>query len=257
MLRALTLSFALCLTAAAHAQPYEPALLLQPALTSVENRAVDVLGFNTGMTRAEVLDAYAGLRGMELKTRETAITANMNGARVETTRYVDRLEGGYKADGMDEYFAFSFSGPASGNQLVWMTRAVRYETMSAPAAETVFASLASKYGEPTGRSQRATMTTMEWLYQGGRAHKANCLLSEKGYLLNMLSAYAEGQFLKCGDIQVLVRLFQNNSGNVTSIETTVTDNRKFHEAALADFQSLRDKAEEFITKNYAPAKVEL
>lgn len=256
---ALAMTTALLVATAAMAAEYTPAVLLQPEPTLVEGRNLDILGITTGMTPDAVRAWYSETYPDEtFNEAVTSIQIRHEGISVATVPFVNGLytksrSGGHDDKEATEEFRFSFTGPASGNQLVQARRIVSFPSAAnAPFIDDVVAGLLQKYGEPTERDDKFNGVDLEWRFKSGAPHvcQYGCMARD-GYQIGAIPDMAADS-LDNGDLLLSIRVTRlSTEQRVKQIRADLIDMSKTKLAANADMESILQEADRQLSE--APA----
>lgn len=265
-MRTLIAAAASLIIGSTQAAEYSPSVLLTPEPTVVESRIIDVLGLVPGMTPGAVRDWYAKTYPADsFKEGVTSIQIRHQGLVVATEPFVNSLYTNRFASpppGADvtqtDEFRFSFTGPASGNQLVQIRRSAHFPNPEiAPFIDDVVAGILQKYGEPTGRKDKFNGVDMEWRFQNGQPFTCqwDCI-DRDGYQVQAIPDMAAEGPAK-GDVLLKISVTRLSSDQrVRNIHTDLYDLAKTKQAANADMESILTEADRQLSEAPAPAAVQ-
>lgn len=177
---------ALALTiSAAHAEDIVPEVLMQPAISSVPGRAIDIRGLLPGMTPADARPVLSEILGTEPSEGLERTALRESGQTVTGIPFIKWLSGTVGS----EETSVMFSGVSSGNQAVLITREAEYRRgEEAPLFDEFVSSLVEKYGEPAFRKDGYNGTAVIWTYKDGQP--ATCLPNDTPQCLEPASAFS-------------------------------------------------------------------
>jgi hypothetical protein len=120
---------------------YEPKVTLPPAPMSAPARSMDILNVTLGMSYADARPMLQrALPTAEIVVPRAAFQLNYKGVLVQTPDFANTVSVQRKQDetGSNEYLVLRFSGPASGNQLIAISRILNYaDPLKAPTVSDV------------------------------------------------------------------------------------------------------------------------
>lgn len=150
---------------AAHAEDVVPDAILQPVVTSIVDRQVDIRGLLPGMRLNEARAALANSMGVAPNERREQLRLRDGSISVSSAPYVSWLVG----ESSGERTAAMFSGMPGGNQLVLVRRDGEYQRVSdAPMFDDFVSGLIAKYGEPSYRRDAYQASVFYWTYREGQ-----------------------------------------------------------------------------------------
>lgn len=148
-----------------HAEDIVPDVLMQPAMSSVPGRTIDIKGLLPGMTTDEARAILTDILGAEPGESREQTVLSQSGIMVKSVPFTKWLSG--TVDG--EKISTMYSGFASGNQLVLVSREAEYsDSTSAPMFDAFMAGLLEKYGEPSFRKDWAEAAALIWTFKDGQ-----------------------------------------------------------------------------------------
>lgn len=169
----------------AQADDIVPDVLMQPAMTSVPGRAIDIRGLLPGMTTSEVRSVLTDILGAEPGESMERTVLSDSGIIIKSAPFTKWLSGQVGS----EKTSVMFSGISSGNQAVLVTREAEYgRNDEAPLFEDFVTSLVEKYGEPTYRKDGFGGAALIWTYKDGQP--AACLPDDTPQCLEPSSAFS-------------------------------------------------------------------
>lgn len=168
-----------------HADDIVPEVLMQPAISSVPGRIIDIRGLLPGMTPADARPLLTEILGAEPGESFEKTALRESGQTVTGTPFTKWLSGTVGS----EKTSVMFSGVSSGNQAVLITREAEYRREEdAPLFDDFVASLIEKYGEATFRKEGFQTTAMIWTYKDGQP--VECLPNDTPQCLEPSSAFS-------------------------------------------------------------------
>jgi hypothetical protein len=174
------------------AEDFAPSVLMQPDVSQVPGRHIDIMGLAPGMSVEAARAVLTELQGSEPKQRLQQTRIHEGSVSVTSTPYVASLE----ALSGSEWLGVQFSGASSGNSIVLVQRDVRYQSVAeAPIFDQFINSLVEKYGTPTFQREGMEGSILMWTYKEGTSAPCDpsgnpqCLAPESAF--NMLSEAAK------------------------------------------------------------------
>lgn len=157
---------AIALTAStAHAEDIVPEVLMQPAVSSVQGRDIDLRGLLPGMSVEEARVVLTDILGSPPRESMGRTVLSADGVTVRGTPFTEWLSGEING----EKITTMFSGVSSGNQLILASREGEYrDRTSAPLFDDFIAGLLEKYGEPSFRRDMFNGAAMVWTFKDGQ-----------------------------------------------------------------------------------------
>ena len=127
--------------------------------TSVSNKP-DVVGIALGMASEDAKSRIKEIFGDHVSVLTTVLGASYRSVQVQTPSYPLKISDGNLADRI----VVNLSPPNGGNVVVGIDRQIAYSNaQTAPLFETVIASLAKKYGQPTCLQKIYNFGALSWM----------------------------------------------------------------------------------------------
>lgn len=177
-------AMALAVTSA-QAEDIVPEVVVQPVVSSVPGRAIDIRGLLPGMTTSEARAVLTDILGAEPGESIERTVLYESGIMIKSAPFTKWLSG----QAGSEKVSVMFSGISSGNQVTLITREAEYgRDDEAPFFEDFVASLIEKHGEPTYRKDGIGGAALIWTYKDGQP--AACFPNDTPQCLEPSSAFS-------------------------------------------------------------------
>jgi len=247
---------------------YEPKVVLKAEPIIIPERSMDVLNVQLGMPYSDARSIIEkALPKAEITVPPSAIQLNYKGALIQTPNFANVVSVARKQDdtGSWESITLRFSGPASGNQLIALSRILTYgDPIKAPRMADVRAAIFSKYGE-SSKLQNVQNNTFsaEWSFVGGKLLPCtgqawpNCPPLNDEYSAMSLSNYANDKSPHDFLVKVFVSDSSQDHDKVSQLSVYMTSIKRRTAAATADLQSLIEEGTRLISLSAAPAAPKL
>lgn len=224
---------------------------------SVSGLAVDMLGFQTTTPAHTLIEAlkkeYSGdNQSVEVQNSVQSYTVKGVSIKLPPVPGMAKAYRAFPEKDESHELSFYFTGPSSGNYLVYMDRSVRYrDHLKSPTIESVVGQLTAKYGQPSQPVEKDLMgaTYARWAYKNGEpvsCQKFTCgwIRDLAGYNMNS-SALKSSRQEKAIDYEIGVKIDAHftDKSKVERISMSFLDVRAYGPAVEADLAELKKRAE--------------
>ncbi|WBU29368.1 hypothetical protein OOZ54_22305 [Rhodopseudomonas palustris] len=238
---------------------YQPQPVLAAQPLQMPGRTIDILGIQIGMTVGVAKSSIEkALPGLKINTSASRLSYSSRGVTVQTPDFVsdvtvNPIMNVVKPVKVNEALALTFSGPASGNQLIAAARRTTYsDVVQAPAVEVLKKALIDKYGPPSFTNESGGDTSLSWTFIGGEqrtcAPKAECSFPTGEYSPSQLATIAGDQ----SQVELAVFAKITNSASdlskVSQSSIFLGSATRRKATAKADLDSLKEAAQAALAK---------